>query len=283
MNNQHSNSTNEIIKCVFGKSISPYRRDFGRNRYHIARKFWALVIRFVLKNKQNRPILVSGISSFVKNHTDLFYDSLRFEYDCYEYLNGQNRDWINKFRDTDEFQKITNNTLKLYEAFYKSLLDLISELKNSFSSDNFNYLSISLEERPQPYLPTPKQILGVMASNLKVGLNGNEVLWPFRKLKPTELKKMGEIMDSIFYHTIMDKVAKRLIEFDKSYAVTFKAFKVVDDEMSAIQSFSTAFDDEYNYNLAQTKYIIETTYRRKNGDRLSSENLDRYLRRTSNG
>lgn len=283
MNKIFSNSTNEIIKCVFSKNITPYKRDFGRNRYHIARKFWALVLHFILSNKQNTSHLYIGLHSVIKHNAVLFYDALRFEYECYQVLNGKDRDWINSYRDTKEFQQVVHNSAELYQSLIKTLFNLIGELKDSFSPDTINYLSISIKERPQPYLLSPDQVLQVLSSELQVELTDNEILWPFRNLTPTELNKLDQIMDSILFHTVFERIAQQLIDFDKSYAVTFDPFKVIDDEMDAIQSFNTTYQNDYGFDLAQTKYFIETVYRKKNGDRLNSENLGRYLRRSSSG
>lgn len=281
MNTPYSNSTNEIIKCVFNKSLTPYRRDYGRNRYHVARKFWALIIRFILTNKQNPSVFNPGILSATRNHAVLFYDDLRFEYDCYEFLKGKDRDWINNFRDTKEYQEVVNTTTTLYQSLIETLFNLIEKLKDSFSYDNINFLSISMKERPQPYLLSPEQILQVLASTLLFELTDGGILWPFRSLKPTELKELEQIMDSIFFHTILERIATQLVEFDRSYAVTFLPFKAVEDEMEAIQSFIG--DSTYNYDLTQTKYVIETTFRKHRGELLHSNNLGRYLRRSSDG
>lgn len=283
MNTAYSNSENEIIRGVFGKTLTPFKRDFGRNRYHVARKFWAIIIRFIITNNKNDSILHPGIHLAIRNHAVLFYDALRFEYECYEFLNGKDRNWINSYRGTKEFQQMVYNSAGLYQSLFKALFNLIEELKGSFSSDTVTYLSLSIKERPQPYLLSPEQVLQVLASDIHVELEETNILWPFRNLKPFELNTLEEIMDSIFYHTILDRIAQQLIEFDDTFAVTFSPFNIVSDEMEAIQTFLGDNDSIYNLDRDQTKYVIETTYRKHNGDPLDAENLGRYLRRYSSG
>lgn len=217
----------------------------------------------------------------IKNHAVLFYDALRFEYECYQFLDGKDRDWINSQRGTKEFQQVVLTSADLYQSLIRALFGLIEELKNSFSSDTVNFLSRSIKECPQPYLLSPEQVLQVLASNLQVELTDNKILWPFRNLKPTELKELEQIMDSIFFHTVFERIAQQLIEFDRSSAITFLPFKMVTDEMEAIQNFTS--DSGYNYDLTQIRYIIETTYRKHDGQLLHSENLGRYLRRHTDG
>ena len=268
LNTIDSNSANEILKCVFGKKIAPYKRDFGRNRYPVARKFWAVVIRFILSNKQNSDLLYNGILSIIKHYTVLFYDALRFEYECYKDLDGKDRDWINSQRGSEEFQKVVDTKAELYQSLINNLFGLIEKLKGSFSTNPLNNIPISIKERPQPYLLSPEQVFRIIAPELKVELTDNEILWPFRKLSPTELKELEDVLDSIFFHTILDRIAQKLIEFDSTYALTFSPFKVVSDEMEAIQDLTN--DSFYNYDLVQTKYIIETTYRKHDGNTLHS-------------
>ena len=281
MNKTYSNSSNEIIKLIFSKSISPYKRDFGRNRYHVAQKFWALVLRFILSNKRNKNLLYIGLRTVVKTHAVLFYDALRFEYKCYQFLDGKDRDWINSFRDTNEYQQLVYNSAELYQTLINTLFRLTGELKDSFSSDTINYLSLSIKEHPQPYLLSPEQVLEVLAAELQVEVTEKKILWPLRNLTPTELKELEEMMKSIFFNTMLDRIAQHLIEFDGTFGVTFLPFNTVTDEMEAINSFSG--DSKYNYDLIQTKYILETTYRKENGELLHSENLGRYLRRYFDG
>lgn len=266
-------STNLFIKMVTNEASNSCLRDLHRYKYKYAEVFWSLAL---LIFERDNKMFQNRIHDILTLHSELFYHSLKFYYECLEKLDQMDRDEINSHRDKDAIQSFVEMNSKVVRELEQTMNEIIASRTKKNKPIKY---PISFSSKPQPYLPACEQILKGICTLTDFKLTNDIIEWPYEQLSKTELKKLQKFGKTLFPYIILNEIAAEVTTFDKSKKMTFSAFRVVNSEVDAVHDYLPKFNNFLQLNNEQIGFRITEKYRNHKGERLYSATVNRNIQR----
>lgn len=268
-----NSTTNFFIEMVSGKVPDTYVRDLRRYKYKYAEGFWSLALLIFERDKNK---FQDRIHQILTLHSELFYNSLGFYFDCLRKLDQMDRDEINSHRDRNAIQSFVEMNSKVVRELEQTMNEILES--RTTKSQPVEY-PISFPSKPQPYLPACEQVLKGICTLTDFKLTNDTIKWPYEQLSKIELKKLQNFGKTLFPYIILNEIAATITTFDKSKKMTFSAFKVVNSEVDAVYDYLPEFNNFLQLNNEQIRFRITEMYRNHEGEPLEPATVNRNIQR----
>ncbi len=268
-----NSTTNFFIEMVSGKVPNEYVRYLHRYKYKYAESFWSLAL---LIFERDEKMFQRKIFEILTLHSELFFHSLEYYYNCLTKLDQMDRDEINSHRDRDAIQSFMKMNMKVAGELDQTIKAILES--RTKKSQPIEY-PVSFSSKPQPYLPSCEQILKGICILTDFKLTNDTIEWPYEKLSKIELRKLQKLGETLFPYIILDEIAAEVRKFDQSRKMTFSAFNLVNSEVDAIHDYLPQFKNILQLNNEQIGFRITKKYRNHKGDSLNPATVNRNIQR----